>query len=275
MTGRRPRRLLSIAGSDPSGGAGIQADLKTFAAHGAYGMTAITAITAQSTTGVLAVEVLAPELVERQIVAVLDDIGVDGVKIGMLGSAAVASRVAHCLDRVPPGVPIVLDPVLAASDGTALLGPGGRERLVAELLPRMTVVTPNRAEAAILLGRPVADDLSAELAACDLARRGPAVLVTGGDAGGPEVVDVLALPAGDIVRYRLPRLASRAGHGTGCTLSAALAVLLAGGVELTAAAARSIDYVRRAMQPGLALGAGRAPLDHGVAPAAAERGEPV
>jgi hydroxymethylpyrimidine/phosphomethylpyrimidine kinase len=264
MTARRPLRLLSIAGSDPSGGAGIQADLKTFAAHGVYGMSVITAITAQSTAGVLAVAPLAADLVEQQLRAVLDDIGVDGVKIGMLGSAEVAGRVAESLVEVPRGVPVVLDPVLAASDGTPLLGPGGLERLTAELLPAVTVVTPNRSEVAVLLGCGALEDEAAVAeAALALAALGPAALVTGGDSAGGEVVDVLA--AGGVVTiFRAPRLHTRSTHGTGCTLSAALAALLAGGLDLRPAVERAIDYVRRAMDPGLALGRGRAPLDHGV-----------
>jgi hydroxymethylpyrimidine/phosphomethylpyrimidine kinase len=271
MTGRRPARLLSIAGSDPSGGAGIQADLKTFAAYGGYGMTVVTAITAQSTAGVLAVETVDADLVELQLRAVLDDIGVDGVKIGMLGSAAVVERVAAALRRVERGVPIVLDPVLAASDGTPLLGPGGTERLSAELLPLATVVTPNRREAAALLGRPVEDERAARDAALELDAHGAAALVTGGDAPGGEVVDVLA-ERGELTVFRAGRLDTRSTHGTGCTLSAALAALLAGGVELRVAAGQAIDYVRRAMDPGLDLGRGRAPLDHAVGGTA--RGRP-
>jgi hydroxymethylpyrimidine kinase/phosphomethylpyrimidine kinase len=265
MTARRPPRVLSIAGSDPSGGAGIQADLKTFAAHGVYGMAVITAITAQSTQGVLAVEPVTAASVERQTRAVLEDVGVDAVKIGMLGTAETVRRVASVVRGLPPGVAIVLDPVLLASDGTALLEPAGIEPLLSELVPRVTVMTPNRAEAAVLLGRAVNSESEAVEAARDLAARGPAVLVTGGDAGGDEVMDVLSDPVGGtITRLRAPRLRSRSTHGTGCTLSAALAVRLAGGAELGAAVLAAIDYVRRAMDPGLDIGRGRAPLDHGV-----------
>jgi hydroxymethylpyrimidine/phosphomethylpyrimidine kinase len=262
MTGRRPLRLLSIAGSDPSGGAGIQADLKTFAAHDVYGMSVVTAITAQSTAGVIAVETLPADLVERQLRAVLDDIGVDGVKIGMLGSAEVVTRMARCLADLAAPVPVVLDPVLAASDGTPLLGPGGLERLAADLLPHATLITPNRAEAAALLGHAVDGERAAEEAALELGARGPAVLVTGGDAAGDAVVDVLA-EAGMISIYRAARLRTRSTHGTGCTLSAAIAVGLARGVGLPEAVEEAIGFVRRAMDPGLELGRGHAPLDHG------------
>jgi hydroxymethylpyrimidine/phosphomethylpyrimidine kinase len=264
MTARRPPRLLSIAGSDPSGGAGIQADLKTFAAHGGYGMAVVTAITAQSTRGVLAIEAVAADSVERQIRAVLEDIGVDAIKIGMLATAETVRRVASVLRGVAGSAPIVLDPVLRASDGAALLEAAAIEPLVSELLPRVSVLTPNRAEAATLLGRAVNSESDAAGAARDLAARGPAVLVTGGDAGGGDVIDVLADRRGAVTVFRAPRLVSRSTHGTGCTLSAAVAARLASGVELQAAVAAAIDYVRRAMDPGLDLGAGRAPLDHGV-----------
>jgi hydroxymethylpyrimidine/phosphomethylpyrimidine kinase len=264
MTARRPPRLLSIAGSDPGGGAGIQADLKTFAAHGVYGMAVVTAITVQSTRGVLAVEPVAAESVERQIGSVLDDIGVDAVKIGMLATAETVKCVARVLASLAGRVPIVLDPVLRASDGTTLLEAAGLEPLLADLLPRVTVVTPNRVEAAALLLRDVTSEREAEEAARDLAARGSAVLVTGGDEDGDEVVDVLADRGGSITVFRAPRLRSRSTHGTGCTVSAALAARLASGVELAAAVAAAIDYVRRAMDPGLDLGRGRAPLDHGV-----------
>ncbi|HVR27922.1 MAG TPA: bifunctional hydroxymethylpyrimidine kinase/phosphomethylpyrimidine kinase [Thermoanaerobaculia bacterium] len=256
--------MLSIAGSDPGGGAGIQADLKTFAAHGGYGMTVVTAITVQSTTGIAAVEPLSPDLVERQYRSVVDDIGVDAVKIGMLATAGIVSRLARCLETLGPEVPIVLDPVLAASDGTPLLGPGGLERLVEELLPRATVITPNRGEAEAILGRAAAGELDVEAAARELHARGPAVLVTGGDAPGDEVVDVL-VAGGEVTVFRLPRLHTRSTHGTGCTLSSAIAARLAGGAGLHQAVERAIGYVRGAMDPGLALGRGRAPLDHGFA----------
>jgi hydroxymethylpyrimidine/phosphomethylpyrimidine kinase len=264
-TGRRPPRLLSIAGSDPSGGAGIQADLKTFAAHDVYGMAVVTAITAQSTTGVMEVEAVAAELVERQLRAVLDDVGVDGIKIGMLGSAAIVSTVARCLEAVRKAVPVVLDPVLRASDGASLLGPGGLELMAAVLLPRVTVVTPNRGEAAALLGGGALEDEEQTVAAARaLAARGPAALITGGDASGEEVVDVLAEPSGAVSVLRAVRLQTRSTHGTGCTLSSALAANLARGLDLEAAVRAAVEFVRRAMDPGLDLGRGRAPLDHGV-----------
>jgi hydroxymethylpyrimidine/phosphomethylpyrimidine kinase len=170
--------------------------------------------------------------------------------------------VALCLGDLGHGVPIVLDPVLAASDGTPLLGAGGLERLAAELVPRVTVITPNRSEAAALLGRAVGGERAAEEAALALAALGPAVLVTGGDAAGDQVVDVLA-ERGEVSIFRAARLHTRSTHGTGCTLSAAMAALLARGLGLHQAVEEAIEFVRRAMDPGLALGHGRAPLDHG------------
>jgi hydroxymethylpyrimidine/phosphomethylpyrimidine kinase len=229
-------------------------------------MAVVTAITAQSTVGVLAVEPVAPALVERQIRGVLDDIGVDGIKIGMLGSAEIVSVVARCLASVGETVPVVLDPVLRSSSGASLLGPGGVEVLVAELLPRVTVITPNRAEAAVLLGRSgLGTEDEAVAAARALALMGAAAMITGGDAGGAEVVDVLAEAAGPVTILRAPRLHSRSTHGTGCTLSSALAANLASGLGLPAAVRAAIEFVRGAMDPGLDLGRGRAPLDHGAA----------
>jgi hydroxymethylpyrimidine/phosphomethylpyrimidine kinase len=229
-------------------------------------MAVITAITAQSTTGVRAVEPVPASLVELQIRAVLDDLGADGIKIGMLGSAEIVSAVARCLDGVGKAVPVVLDPVLRASDGAALLGPGGLERMIAELVPRVTIVTPNRSEAAALLGdRSLDNDEETAAAAKALSALGPAALVTGGDAGGDEVLDVLGDRSGAVTLLRATRLGTRSTHGTGCTLSSALAANLASGLDLVAAVRTAIDFVRRAMDPGLDLGRGRAPLDHGFA----------
>jgi hydroxymethylpyrimidine/phosphomethylpyrimidine kinase len=194
---------------------------------------------------------------------VLDDVGVDGIKIGMLGSAEIVAAVARCLEGVEKAVPVVLDPVLRASDGTSLLGPGGLALVASVLLPRVTAVTPNRGEAAALLGGgPLADEEEAVAAARALATRGPAALITGGDAPGDEVVDVLAEPSGAVTVLRGSRLRTRSSHGTGCTLSSALAANLARGRDLQAAVRASIDFVRRAMDPGLDLGRGKAPLDH-------------
>lgn len=261
MSRRRPLRLLSIAGSDPTAGAGAQADLKTFAAHGAYGLSVLTAITVQSPNRVAALQAISPDLVEHQFRCVLESIGIDGVKTGMLADARTARRVAACIGDVRQEVPLVVDPVVKASDGTPLLDEEGVEVLRDELLPLASVVTPNRTEAGLLLGREVNGRRASEHAALELAELGCAVLLTGGDQVGEEVVDLLATGT-ELVRYRKPRLPVASRHGTGCALSAALAAELAAGKELSRAAAHAIEYVRRAMYPGLELASGAALLDH-------------
>jgi hydroxymethylpyrimidine/phosphomethylpyrimidine kinase len=303
---RSPRRVLSIAGSDSGGGAGIQADLKTFAAHGVHGLTAVTAVTAQNTVEVRAVAAVPPEVVAAQIDAVMEDFGADAVKIGMLWSAetvrAVAARLrAHGAGVLPPGrspaaaaapgggrrrearIPIVLDPVMAAESGAPLLDAAASlaiAALVEELLPMATLITPNLPELARLVSalRPPAASPgslpageAARLAvARQLAARGPAVLAKGGHDHGSadgEVVDLLLIPADPepgerVVRFAGPRLATRATHGTGCTLSAAVAARLAAGEELAAAVGGAIEYVRRAMAAAPPLGGGPGPLAH-------------
>ncbi|HEY8021087.1 MAG TPA: bifunctional hydroxymethylpyrimidine kinase/phosphomethylpyrimidine kinase [Thermoanaerobaculia bacterium] len=266
MTPRRPIILLTIAGSDSGGGAGIQADLPTFAAHGAYGLSALTAVTAQDTLAVHAVHALPPELVAAQIDAAFGDVGVDGVKIGMLGSAAVARAVAERLAVHLAGrpIPVVLDPVLAAtaaSAGAALLEEDALPILLDRLLPLATVVTPNLPELERLTGLPATDEPSRLAAARALARRGPAVLAKGGHAPGDEIVDLL-VAGGEVHRFRSARLATRAGHGTGCTLSAALAARLAAGEPLARATEGAIEYVRRAILAAPGVGRGRGPLGH-------------
>lgn len=372
---RSPRRVLTIAGSDSGGGAGIQADLKTFAAHGVHGLSAVTAVTAQNTLEVRAVAAVPPEVVAAQIDAVLEDFGADAVKIGMLWSAEtvriVAARLrAHGAGELPLGrspaaaapaggggrrrgrIPIVLDPVLAAETGASLLDDAAAQAiaaLVEELLPMATLITPNMPELVRLVSAleappvdtptalseetslataaqavpltgpvhatttvaPVAGSpavasngplspeaairetavgsLAARLAlARRLAARGPAVLAKGGHdhaSAAGEVVDLLligvaapgaggaapggsaaaggaATPGERVVRFAGPRLLTRATHGTGCTLSAAIAARLATGEELAAAVGGAIEYVRRAMAAAAPLGAGRGPLAH-------------
>jgi hydroxymethylpyrimidine/phosphomethylpyrimidine kinase len=268
---RTPPRVLTIAGSDSGGGAGIQADLKTFAAHGAYGMSAVTAVTVQNTLGVMAVHAVPPELVAAQIDAVLDDIGADAIKIGMLGGAAVVRAVAGRLRvhlRGEP-IPVVLDPVMIAKGGAPLLADEAVAALLEELLPLATVVTPNLPELARLTGLPVASLLASEeerrRAAAALAPclpGGPAVLAKGGHAAEdePEVVDLL-LAAGVWHRFVHPRLAVRSTHGTGCTLAAALAARLAAGEALPEAASGAIEYVAGAIAAAYPLGRGIGPVD--------------
>lgn len=266
-------RVLSIAGSDSGGGAGIQADLKTIAALGGYGMTAITAITAQNTQGVRAVQALPPGLLTAQIDAVVEDIGVDAIKIGMLHDAEVVRAVAAAIRRHRLA-PVVLDPVMVATSGDRLIAESTVEVLIAELFALATVITPNLDEAAWLLGRDriAAEDLDAAAAA--LQRLGaPAVLLKGGHLQGEVLTDVLRLPGGQTRRFSDPRIPTNNTHGTGCTLSSAIATHLAQGATLPEAVSRARDYVRAALTSGatLQLGHGHGPLDHGHAPLATRR----
>ncbi len=255
-----PPRLLTIAGSDSGGGAGIQADLKTFAALGGYGMSAIAAVTAQNTREVTAVVALAPAMVAAQIDAVFADLGVDAVKIGMLGEAPIVAAVAACLRRWA-GPPVVLDPVMVAKSGAALLADEAVAALVAELLPLATLVTPNLPEAARLSGLPVASEAERRAAALALAARGPAVLLKGGHGEGDEVVDLL-YDGAVFHRFAHPRIATSSTHGTGCTLSAAIAAHLGAGAPLAQAVERAIDYTAGAIAAAYPLGSGHGPVDH-------------
>jgi hydroxymethylpyrimidine/phosphomethylpyrimidine kinase len=265
----RPPRLLTIAGSDSGGGAGIQADLKTFAAHGAYGMSVIAALTAQNTREVRAVHEVPAGMVAAQIDAVLEDIGADAIKIGMLASAGIIRIVAERL-RVHlggSGIPIVLDPVMIAKSGDRLLREDAVEALRAELLPLATVVTPNVPELETLtgLGNLVGGTEKERLrAARALAARGPAVLAKGGHAEGEEVVDLLVERGGEVHRFVHPRLHTPSTHGTGCTLSSALAARLGAGEELSRAVAGAIDYLSGAIAAAYPLGkgGGHGPVDH-------------
>jgi len=267
---QRYTRVLSIAGSDSGGGAGIQADLKTFAALGCYGMTAITALTAQNTLGVSGIHGVPPEMLKAQLSAVLDDIGVDAVKIGMLHAPEIVRTVAWALRHY--GVKqVVLDPVMVATSGDRLIAPDTVQVLVDELFPLATVVTPNLDEAALLLGRPIADAGELEAAARDLLALGAqAVLLKGGHLPGDEVADLLVSGDGPAQRLASPRIASRNTHGTGCTLSSAIAAYLALGKPLGQAVAQARSYILQAIAEGADVytGAGHGPLNHGHAPLA-------
>lgn len=266
-------RLLTIAGSDSGGGAGIQADLKTFAAHGAYGMSAVTAVTAQNTRAVTAVHEIPPDVVAAQIDAVFEDLGVDAVKIGMLSSAPVVRAVASSLGRWcrERPVPVVLDPVMVAKSGAALLADEAVAALVEELLPLATVVTPNLPEARRMTGVEVAGEEGrleaarrlATLGGAGGAGDGVAVLIKGGHDEGGEVVDLLVRPGDEEpVRFRNPRLDTTATHGTGCTLSSAVAARLGRGERLEEAVGGAIEYLRGAMAAAPPLGSGHGPVDH-------------
>lgn len=264
-------RVLTIAGSDSGGGAGIQADLKTFSALGCFGMTAITALTAQNTLGVRAIHGVPAAFLKEQIAAVVEDIGVDAVKIGMLHAPEVVEAVAWAIDTYHLDR-VVLDPVMVATSGDALIENATVGVLVKELFPRATVITPNLDEAALLLGRPVrlVDDL--EAACADLLSQGAkAVLLKGGHLGGDQLTDVLAVagePSAFWQRLSGPRIESRNVHGTGCTLSSAIAAHLALGYELTEAVQAGHAYIRGAIEAGARVqtGQGHGPLNHGFAP---------
>jgi hydroxymethylpyrimidine/phosphomethylpyrimidine kinase len=250
--------VLSIAGSDSGGGAGIQADLKAFARCGVHGMTAITALTAQSTVGVEAVEQIPPEMILAQVRAVAEDVGVDAVKIGMLGNAATVAVVAEAIERYVGEAPVVLDPVMVAESGARLLDDDAIDALINDLLPLVTIATPNIPEARVLAG--LGDDASQE----DLARAvqllGPdAVVVTGGHSDA--LVD-LFFDGEEPVEIPGERHSSDAAHGSGCTHSSAIAAFLARGAEPLQAAAAARQLASLAVGAGLdGLGRGHGPVD--------------
>ena len=270
-TGHRYARVLSIAGSDSGGGAGIQADLKTFSALGCYGMTAITAITAQNTCGVTGIHGIPPEMLKAQIDAVVQDIGVDAVKIGMLHSPDVVRVVADAI-RTYQLPHVVLDPVMVATSGDRLIAQETVAVLVQELFPLAEVVTPNLDEAGWLLGRRIEGVEALELAAQDLLRLGAcAALLKGGHLPGDWVVDVLAVQGGaQGHRLQSQRIATHNGHGTGCTLSSAIAAHLALGLPLEQAVEQARAYILGAIAAGanVTTGRGHGPLNHGYAPVA-------
>jgi hydroxymethylpyrimidine/phosphomethylpyrimidine kinase len=250
-------RVLAIAGSDSGGGAGIQADLKALAACGVHGMTAITAVTAQNTVEVADIHSVPPETIVAQVRAVAADIGIDAVKIGMLGTQAAILAVGRALDELPAGTPIVLDTVMVAESGAELLEPAARRALVEILVPRATVVTPNLPEARLLSG--LEDASPEELARAVLALGPAAVVVTGGHADG--AIDTF-FDGERLVEIGGPRLPDGASHGSGCTHSSALAAGLAWGLEPLEAARRAKELAARAVGDGLReLGSGTGPVD--------------
>ena len=261
-------RVLSIAGSDSGGGAGVQADLKTFAALGCFGTTAITALTAQNTLGVRSIHAVPLEVLADQIDAVAEDIGIDAVKIGMLHSAPTVETVASALDRHALRQ-VVLDPVMVATSGAKLIDPQAVATLVRELFPRALVVTPNLDEAAMLVDRPLRTEADMESAARQLLAMGArAVLLKGGHLAGDAVSDLLLTRDGAPQWFRAARIATPNTHGTGCTLSSAIASFMALGADLPEAAAKAREYVRGALEAGAAVrtGAGSGPLNHSYAP---------
>ena len=254
-------RVLIIAGSDSGGGAGIQADIKTVTALGGYAATAVTAITVQNTLGVSAVHPVAPSVVEAQARAVLDDIGADIVKTGMLGDAEIVGVVAQLLDAA--AVPAVIDPVMVAKGGAMLLADEALALVRALLVPRAALLTPNAREAEALTGLSVETTDDLRRAGEALLRLGAgAVLMKGGHVPGDRVADVLMTPYGETL-FEGERIDTRHTHGTGCTLASACATGLAQGLSLEAATARAWDYVHQAMLRAPGFGRGHGPLDHG------------
>jgi hydroxymethylpyrimidine/phosphomethylpyrimidine kinase len=255
------RTALTIAGSDSSGGAGIQADLKTFAAFGVYGTSAITAITAQNTAGITSVMALSADLVTAQIEAVAGDISIHATKIGMLATSAIVEAVAAAIEELDLPL-VVVDPVLVSKRGVRLLDDDGVQGMRVELLPRAFVVTPNLPEAEVLSGKRIASPDDAKEAARRIHGMGArAVIVTGGHGAGDQIVDLL-FDGHTFHEFRTPRIDTRNTHGTGCTFASAVAAGLALGTPLADAAAGAQQYVAGAIRHALAIGRGQGPLDH-------------
>ena len=269
--GARTPTALTIAGSDSGGGAGIQADLKAFARCGVHGMSAITAVTARSTTGVRAIHAIPPEIVLEQVRAVVQDIGVDAVKVGMLGGAETALAVARAIDELPPGTPVVVDPVMVAESGSRLLEPGAERALLEEILPRASVLTPNLPEARVLSGLRTGsgeqdgreEEGEAEMLARALLALGPAVVVlTGGHRARAVALFLDSAGDGRPVSIEAERHPDGAAHGSGCTHSAVLAAQLALGLPALEAARVARAMAGAAIADGMRdVGKGAGPVD--------------
>jgi len=264
MTGPGARgRVLIVAGSDSGGGAGIQADMKTVTALDGFAMTAVTALTAQNTEGVHGVVSIDPAFIAQQMEVVLDDLGADAVKTGMLHNSAVIRTVAGVLADRAPNVPLVLDPVMFAKGGHALLEPEAMDALKGDLLPRAAVVTPNIPEAEAIADMEIRTVADMEMAAARIADMGPAaVLVKGGHLEGDRLTDLLRSDSG-VETFSDVRIDTRHTHGTGCTLASAIAAGLAQGLLLTDAVVRARAYVREAIRTAPGFGRGHGPLNHG------------
>jgi hydroxymethylpyrimidine/phosphomethylpyrimidine kinase len=257
-------RVLIIAGSDSGGGAGIQADIKAVTALGGFAMTAVTALTAQNTQGVHGIFGVDISFVAQQMRVVLDDIGADCLKTGMLHSADVIETVVETLSDLGGEIPLVADPVMVAKGGAQLLDGGAHAALVSLLVPRAHLLTPNAPEASALTGIAVEDEAGQRRAGERLLELGAAaVLVKGGHIEGPDVVDLLVTPA-ETHRFADPRIETRHTHGTGCTLASSVAAGLAQNMTMVDAVARARAYVRQAIAAAPGYGHGHGPLDHGV-----------
>ena len=256
-------RVLIIAGSDSGGGAGVQADLKTVTVLGGYAASAITALTAQNTQGVFGVTGVDPSFIRQQIEVVLDDIGADCIKTGMLHNAEVIETVTAVLESRAGGVPLVVDPVMHAKGGASLLDPEAADTLKIRLIPHAAVLTPNLPEAEALTGIQIADlDTMKSAAEALLALGTGAVIVKGGRSTGATIHNVLRI-AGQTEIFEHPRLETNNTHGTGCTLASAIATGLAQGLPTRDAIARAFKYVRGALESAPGLGGGHGPLNHG------------
>ncbi len=264
MTGAIAKgRVLIIAGSDSGGGAGIQADIKTTTALGGYAMTAITAITAQNTLGVAGVHEVPVDVITQQMRAVLEDLGADAIKTGMLYSSAVIESVAACLEELQVKAPLVLDPVMVAKGGAELLEGSAVEALKAELIPRATLVTPNLPEAEVLTGLSIkTPDDQARAGEKILSMGAHAVLVKGGHGQGELVTDVLISTDSERQDFTAPRIDTKHTHGTGCTLASAIATRLAQGCPAPVAVVDARAYVLEAIRTAPGFGHGHGPLNH-------------
>lgn len=258
---KKPPRILSIAGSDSSGGAGIQADIKTITMLGGYAMTAITTVTAQNSVGVQAIAPMAGSVVASQIASCVEDIGVDAVKIGMLHDADVIAQVAGALDNVD--APIVIDPVMVATSGAALIDPDAVVALRDTMFPLAALITPNLPELAHLLGRSLSNTDQMIEAAKELSGiTGTAVLAKGGHTDDERVIDCLYEPQGRTVQFEHERIDTPHTHGTGCTLSSAIATLLGHGQSLEHSVRLARNFVLNAIKEAPGYGAGNGPLGH-------------
>lgn len=260
---KTPPRILTIAGSDSSGGAGIQADIKTICMLGGYAMSAITAVTAQNSVGVQAIAPLGGDMVREQIASCVSDIGVDAVKIGMLHDAEIIEQVASELAKLPGHIPIVLDPVMIATSGAALIAPDTVEVLRSCLFPMATLVTPNLPELEHLVGRTLTTQNQMVEAAEILANQyGAAVLAKGGHTPTARIIDLLVPQGERAVAFDHARIETRHTHGTGCTLSSAIATLLGHGQPLEHAVRLGRQFVLRAIEAAPGFGEGSGPLGH-------------
>ena len=255
-------RVLIVAGSDSGGGAGIQGDIKTVTCLGGYAATAITALTAQNTQGVFGVIDLPPSFIAQQMALVLDDIGADAIKTGMLSKSEAIAEIAAMLAEKAQGIPLVVDPVMLAKGGHSLLEDKALGALRSQLIPRASLLTPNIPEASLLAGLAIEDPEAMLQAGRALLALGPvAVLVKGGHLPGDELVDLLVTPQG-VHRFSGRRIESRHTHGTGCSLASAIAEGLGRGMALPAAVERARAYVRQAIATAPGLGKGHGPLNH-------------